>query len=476
MSKISNYLPLLSHLFANPSEKSDRGLLSKRIAIVCIAVIGLSIAARKSIRQISIPRALALAGAILFADILLTFRKTRDRPRQPVPLPHRQDITNPTSTSGTASSSAQAGAPHSSHNSLNPHEDGRNESSSKVVSPQPSPLTNAQDTTTPSASFDSTSSSSYAPSPPSIHITLYSDEIEFIKSLRDWGQLTPAQIFSELTLVQNEHVMRFNIAETRIQIDSFVDIPIIATTKVDIRADTPSQVREFNGNHVQLLEGHRFIATQCPVYEDRRYHTKEHSFLAAIHYNQVCGVVNLMPASDFTMYALEPYVTSNPGETREVAIGPENRTYQMTCLEKEEERVGCSISYHRLSVKDEPDPIPRDLDYIQVSDWPDHKGIKLTHLHQLVSQIRSIRKENPTGGPIIVHCRGGVGRTGTMIVADAIYELFVQKQLNKENMNTIIATLVWTARLQRGPMTVQTPAQMNVLFDYADALLVGKFY
>ena len=148
----------------------------------------------------------------------------------------------------------------------------------------------------------------------------------------------------------------------------------------------------------------------------------------------------------------------------------------MTCLEKEKERVGCSISYHRLSVKDEPDAIPQHLDYIQASDWPDHEAIKLSHLHQLVSQIRSIREKNLTGGPIIVHCRGGVGRTGTMIVADAIYELFVQKKLNKENMNTIIATLVWTARLQRGTMTVQTPAQMNVLFDYANALLEDRFY
>lgn len=104
--------------------------------------------------------------------------------------------------------------------------------------------------------------------------------------------------------------------------------------------------------------------------------------------------------------------------------------------------------------------------------WPDHGVVGVPVLSGLVDELLRAKREGHH--PIVVHCRAGRGRTGTIVAGAVLKEAIENKTLGVtlENYKNVVCHLVLGLREGGGgDMFVQTEEQLDLLFKYTQSLI-----
>jgi protein tyrosine phosphatase len=111
---------------------------------------------------------------------------------------------------------------------------------------------------------------------------------------------------------------------------------------------------------------------------------------------------------------------------------------------------------------------------INYQGWEDHSGTSAEKLKDLLSLVDKHAKKETIP---IVHCRAGVGRTGTFITARTLKHLAETSnedgspQVTRDNVEEQMREIILNGRKRRGPMFVQREEQMWTLVEFAENLI-----
>ncbi len=213
-----------------------------------------------------------------------------------------------------------------------------------------------------------------------------------------------------------------------------------------------------NASHIDLrsLNGHflnpknLYISCQAPL-----SHTIP-SFWLMVWENRSPIIVMLTRFFEKGRIKATPY-WGPPGEN--VGIGNGLVLYYKNCVKINE------YLTHRtflLSKTSGEKFVSRTINHYQYQEWPDHGRPESTKtirkLIQTINNCRYLKQKEGLGGPLVVHCSAGVGRSGTFITID------VCSRMINEQRAVNVQQIVEHLRKCRMHM-VQSPEQYRFIHD-----------
>jgi protein tyrosine phosphatase len=102
--------------------------------------------------------------------------------------------------------------------------------------------------------------------------------------------------------------------------------------------------------------------------------------------------------------------------------------------------------------------------------WLDGKSLTTEMLIFLIKTIEE--KFHPSKElPLWIHCRAGIGRTGTLITAFILKEKIESEEIRKENLGLFLVELIFALRKERSQFFVETFDQFALLLSFGTHLL-----
>ena len=195
--------------------------------------------------------------------------------------------------------------------------------------------------------------------------------------------------------------------------------------------------RMIHGNWVEMPDGHSYIATQAP-------HILDHGLFWKAAFENDGFIVDITTLRD----GIRPYYPTE---------GVEFYTESKVEISNSESLAENFTLYtYQITVGEET----REVQRLHFSDWKDFDGTSMETLDQLVEIITEKLGEQKTP---IIHCRAGVGRTGTLISVITLRNLLNQGKISAENINERIEQVIMQGRKCRGPAFVQNTKQFDVI-------------
>jgi len=206
----------------------------------------------------------------------------------------------------------------------------------------------------------------------------------------------------------------------------------------DIYGAKDSQIILKNGNPINgNLIFNRYIATQQPISVFEAATHTINDFWQMVWDYDVNYIVNLNDKDHNTNYFLSDQFEVNNLMVSIILINSESDT---------------GIYFRLITIKNNIDNQTKTCTHIFYPKWKDHSvPPNIKEFSELIKYVIKIRR---SGEKMLIHCRAGVGRTGTYILID-----YIISELLEGNKLNIIETIK-NMRMQRCTM-IQTKAQFE---------------
>jgi len=141
----------------------------------------------------------------------------------------------------------------------------------------------------------------------------------------------------------------------------------------------------------------------------------------------------------------------------------------VTILDKKND-TGSQTTIYKLKITDKATNKEKTIHRINYYGWQDNRPATPQALSKLIEKVDNLAGEEK----VIIHCRIGVGRTGTFVTAREIDKLIKEKKIFDPN-SLIDETLkiVLAGRQARNPLFVQNEDQLHSIFEFGRWKLEG---
>lgn len=194
----------------------------------------------------------------------------------------------------------------------------------------------------------------------------------------------------------------------------------------------------------------RFIATQAPIPDD-------YDLFWESAWQQEGMIIDLTTEKD-----REGGVTTYYPKTVE-----KPKVYGNFQVELVEESVEEGAKIYQYRMTNQQTKESKTIQRVHFDQWLDFNAVSLEHLKTLIA----ILEKDESGKTSCIHCRAGVGRTGTLITAFILKEKINSKEIHAGNLESALMDLILKLRRQRGEYFVQQEVQFKLILDYGKSLL-----